>query len=232
MSGSARSGPRRADRQAGVVAEVLGCGHEVLQQDASDIGIIVDGVDRGSHVMQPAISFNRTQMEGHEPQPELRMATLVVVGRGAAPVLNQEQCQPVTSTGQIRLFGIQRQQHRIGSDTFVERIDQLVEERRATDVFVQRCRRSLDLNLIRHDSWFRNIALAILIVPISFTANVIRVMTLTLITYHFGDAAGQGFLHGFAGMVLFLSALLLIIGVDSMLQIGLKVNQRRVEAGA
>jgi GDPmannose 4,6-dehydratase len=54
-------------------------------------------------------------------------------------------------------------------------------------------------------------------VPISFTANVIRVMVLTLITYHFGDEAGQGFLHGFAGMVLFLTALLLIMAVDSLL---------------
>lgn len=76
----------------------------------------------------------------------------------------------------------------------------------------------LYLNIVRHDSLFRNVALAILIVPISFTANVIRVMALTLITYHLGDEAGQGFLHGFAGMVLFLSALLLIIGVDSLLQ--------------
>ena len=76
----------------------------------------------------------------------------------------------------------------------------------------------LYLNIVRHDSLFRNVTLAILIVPISFTANVFRVMVLTLITYHFGDEAGQGFLHGFAGMVLFLSALLLIIGVDSLLQ--------------
>jgi exosortase B len=76
----------------------------------------------------------------------------------------------------------------------------------------------LYLNLVRRDSAFRNIALAILIVPISFTANVIRVMTLSLITYHFGDEAGQGFLHGFAGMVLFLSALMLIIGFDTLLQ--------------
>jgi exosortase B len=83
----------------------------------------------------------------------------------------------------------------------------------------------LYLNLIRHDSLFRNAALAVLIVPISFTANVIRVMVLTLITYHFGDEAGQGFIHGFAGMVLFMSALLLIIGVDTLLQIG--VNFRR-----
>jgi hypothetical protein len=53
-------------------------------------------------------------------------------------------------------------------------------------------------------------------------------MTLTLITYHFGDAAGQGFLHGFAGMVLFLSALLLIIGFDSLLQSFVARRQRDI----
>jgi exosortase B len=76
----------------------------------------------------------------------------------------------------------------------------------------------LYLNVVRRDSAFRNIGLALLIVPISFTANVIRVMTLSLITFHFGDEAGQGFLHGFAGMVLFMSALALIIGFDTALQ--------------
>lgn len=76
----------------------------------------------------------------------------------------------------------------------------------------------LYLNLVRYASLLRNVTLAILIVPISFTANVIRVMVLTLITYHFGDEAGQGFLHGFAGMVLFMSALMLIIAVDTFLR--------------
>jgi len=85
----------------------------------------------------------------------------------------------------------------------------------------------LYLSVVRRDSLFRNIGLAILIVPISFTANVIRVMTLTLITYRFGDAAGQGFLHGFAGMMLFLSALLLIIGFDTGLQTFEGCRQRR-----
>jgi len=74
----------------------------------------------------------------------------------------------------------------------------------------------LYLNLVQRDSVFRNTCMALLIVPISFTANVIRVSSLVLITYHFGDAAGQGFLHGFAGMVLFLSALCLIIGLDTL----------------
>ena len=74
------------------------------------------------------------------------------------------------------------------------------------------------LNLVNHSSVYRNVILAILIVPISFSANVIRVIVLTLITYHFGDAAGQGFLHDFAGMVLFVSALVLILSVDGILQ--------------
>lgn len=86
----------------------------------------------------------------------------------------------------------------------------------------------LYLNLVQRDSLVRNVALAVLIVPISFTANVIRVMTLTLITYHFGDAAGQGFLHGFAGMVLFLTALGLIIGMDSLLHMVERLRGRRV----
>ena len=79
----------------------------------------------------------------------------------------------------------------------------------------------LYLNLVRHESAARNVLLALIIMPISFTANVLRVMVLCLITYHFGDAAGQGFLHGFAGIVLFLSALLLIIGMDSLLRVGI-----------
>jgi exosortase B len=82
----------------------------------------------------------------------------------------------------------------------------------------------LYLNLVRSPSLLRNLALAVLIVPISFVANVIRVVALTLITYHLGDAAGQGFLHNLAGVVLFLSALLLIVACDSVLQ---WMNQRR-----
>jgi len=85
----------------------------------------------------------------------------------------------------------------------------------------------LYLNMVKHDSLFRNITLAILIVPISFTANVIRVMVLTLVTYYFGDEAGQGFVHGFASIVLFIVALALIMGVDSLLQYGVKLRRER-----
>ncbi len=86
------------------------------------------------------------------------------------------------------------------------------------------------LNVVRHTAALRNILLATFIIPISFTANVIRVITLTLITYYFGDAAGQGFLHGFAGMVLFISALILILATDTLLQrIVVKRAQRQAE---
>lgn len=77
----------------------------------------------------------------------------------------------------------------------------------------------LYLNVVQHSSPMRNVTLAALIVPISFVANVIRVVILCLITYHFGDEAGQGYLHGFAGMILFLSALTLIVSCDSLLRV-------------
>jgi exosortase B len=72
-------------------------------------------------------------------------------------------------------------------------------------------------NLMNHASATRNALLAVLVVPISFSANVVRVVVLALVTYYLGDAAGQGFLHGFAGMVLFAVALLLTMAVDRLL---------------
>lgn len=87
----------------------------------------------------------------------------------------------------------------------------------------------LYLNLMKYTSALRNVLLAILVVPISFTANVARVIILVLITYHFGDAAGQGFVHGFAGMVLFLVALVLLLATDSILGLAFwRVSGREV----
>lgn len=69
-------------------------------------------------------------------------------------------------------------------------------------------------HLMSYRSFVRNALLAVLVVPVAFCANVVRVMILVLITYYFGDAAGQGFVHGFAGMVLFAVALMFILAVD------------------
>lgn len=72
-------------------------------------------------------------------------------------------------------------------------------------------------SLVSHGSAWRNALLAVLIVPIAFLANVLRVVVLALVTYYQGDAAGQGFLHGFSGIVLFSVALVLVIATDGLL---------------
>lgn len=77
----------------------------------------------------------------------------------------------------------------------------------------------LYMKLMNYTSVGRNITLALLLVPISFVANVVRVMILVLVTYHMGDEAGQGFIHGFAGMVLFMVALMLMLVVDKILNL-------------
>ena len=55
-----------------------------------------------------------------------------------------------------------------------------------------------------------------LIVPVAIFSNFMRVILLILITYYLGEAAAQGFLHDFAGLTVFLVALLSIIGLDSL----------------
>lgn len=52
------------------------------------------------------------------------------------------------------------------------------------------------------------------ILPIAFVANIVRVITLVLVTFYLGDEAGQGFLHGAAGMVLMLVALIFFFLLD------------------
>ena len=62
-----------------------------------------------------------------------------------------------------------------------------------------------------------NVIMIASILPIAFAANIVRVITLVLITYHGGDEAGQGFLHGAAGIVLMAAALLILFALDAVL---------------
>jgi exosortase B len=75
----------------------------------------------------------------------------------------------------------------------------------------------LYLYLMRRQSWLHNALIFAGLLPIAFLANVVRVLALALITYHFGDAAGQGFLHGFSGLALFMFALAGILAFDAIL---------------
>lgn len=71
---------------------------------------------------------------------------------------------------------------------------------------------------IRHRSdWRRFLILAALILPVAIFSNFIRVITLILVTYYFGESAGQGFIHEFSGLTVFLVALLTIFGIDALL---------------
>ncbi|MDE2418801.1 MAG: exosortase B [Burkholderiales bacterium] len=88
----------------------------------------------------------------------------------------------------------------------------------------------LYLNLMKYTSVTRNTMLSLLVIPIAFIANVVRVMILVLVTYHFGDAAGQGFVHGFAGMVLFLVGLILVLLTDYLL--GFVLKEKTVQVGS
>jgi len=78
------------------------------------------------------------------------------------------------------------------------------------------------MSVAGHTNRLRNIALAALIIPISFVSNVLRVITLVLVTYYLGDEVGQGFVHDFAGIMLFMAATMLTVVVDAMLGLFLK----------
>lgn len=71
--------------------------------------------------------------------------------------------------------------------------------------------------LLRNASWRYSLFLVCLVIPIAVIANIIRVATLVLLTYFFGDAVAQGFLHMAAGLLLFTSALLLVFLVDHLM---------------
>jgi exosortase/archaeosortase family protein len=75
-------------------------------------------------------------------------------------------------------------------------------------------------------SRLHNAIMVATIVPIAFAANIVRVIVLVLVTYHLGDEAGQGFLHGAAGIVLMVVALLLFFAVDSALHVLLKRTRK------
>jgi exosortase/archaeosortase family protein len=72
---------------------------------------------------------------------------------------------------------------------------------------------------MRHQAeWHYAALLALFIVPVALVANFIRVLILILLTYHAGEAAAQGFLHNFAGLVMFAAALLTIFAIDAILK--------------
>lgn len=60
------------------------------------------------------------------------------------------------------------------------------------------------------------LVIAVAAIPVAIISNFVRVLALVLITYYFGDAAAQGFVHDFAGLLMFTVALVAIFGIDQL----------------
>lgn len=88
----------------------------------------------------------------------------------------------------------------------------------------------LFVGLMGRASRLHNAILLAAILPIAFVANVFRVLVLALVTWRFGDQAGQGFLHAGAGMLLFAVALgsLLVLDATAARWLGAGGPPRRV----
>ncbi|MCW2387577.1 exosortase [Sphingobium sp. B11D3B] len=70
---------------------------------------------------------------------------------------------------------------------------------------------------LRHHANVRYALLMIVaIVPVAVFANFVRIVLLVLLTYHGGEAAAQGFLHDFAGLTMFMTALITIFAIDHL----------------
>jgi exosortase B len=78
---------------------------------------------------------------------------------------------------------------------------------------------TLYLYLTTQRDMIHRLVMLLLIIPIAFVANLVRVAVLVLVTYHLGDEAGQGFLHGFAGILLMLAALVMLFLADRLLSV-------------
>ena len=71
----------------------------------------------------------------------------------------------------------------------------------------------------------KKLILTTFIIPMTLLGNLVRVITLCLITYYFGEEAGQGFFHNFSGIVIFIITIMGLMALDSALD---KYQQRKI----
>ena len=85
---------------------------------------------------------------------------------------------------------------------------------------------------VRHQAhWRYAILLLFLIVPVAVFANFVRILILILLTYYGGESLAQGFLHNFAGLTMFVTALLTIFGLDALIEpMWRRFNARKANA--
>jgi exosortase len=65
------------------------------------------------------------------------------------------------------------------------------------------------------------------VAPVAVAANVLRVLLLALVVFHFGEAAAEGPVHVLGGMLVFATALALILAIDRLVPKGERAPERR-----
>lgn len=66
--------------------------------------------------------------------------------------------------------------------------------------------------------WRASWPLLLAIAPIAIIANFVRVVVLILVTYHFGNEIASIYVHDIAGIMLFVLAVLMLLGVDHLVE--------------
>lgn len=86
---------------------------------------------------------------------------------------------------------------------------------------------------MRHQANWRYAAILLFaIIPVAVFANFVRVLILILLTYHGGESVAQGFLHNFAGLTMFITALLSIFIIDRLAEpVWRRLGQGRATVG-
>lgn len=75
--------------------------------------------------------------------------------------------------------------------------------------------------------WWRRIALVAAVIPIAIVANAARVAGTGVLAHYRGVQAAEGFLHNFSGLMVFLVAVLLLLGVANLLTLAERLGRRQ-----
>ena len=63
------------------------------------------------------------------------------------------------------------------------------------------------------------------VIPLALFGNLLRVLSLCLVTYYFGQEAGQGFFHDFSGIIVFVIMILGLLGIEAYLKAKRTLNE-------
>src|SRR5712691_8524780 len=121
---------------AGPVDQAVRGHDEVVPQLGVERRVESQLVQGGAHVAQPRVPLRLPDGEVRVAHAQPRMATPLVVGAGAAPVLDEEQAQVLLGRPEI-LARIYRPELRVSGNALVERMHQAPEGLLAADRFVE-----------------------------------------------------------------------------------------------